>query len=460
MLMAEKQWKRRDILKRLAAGEMTVSEAAQALRLSSRQMRRIAAKFALKGVKALVHGNFGRAPPNKTTDATRARVLVLMAGKYAGFNDTHFTEKLAKYEGLKLARATVRRFARAAGLAAARPRRSRQYRSRREREAQAGMLLLWDGSRHDWLEGRGPLLCLMGAIDDATGELMPGAHFLEQESAAGYLRVLAALVAEKGIPQKLYMDRHGSLKRNDDYWTLDEQLEGKQEPTQVGKALEALGIEAIFALSPQAKGRVERLWGTLQDRLVSELRLAKVATVAEANAFLEKYRAEFNQGFAKPARDSRPAWRPVQRGFDVPEACSFRYEATVGNDNVVSLAGLKLQVPRPTTGRSYAKAHVQVHQLLNGTWRIKYQGQLIAELQLAGAGAELRARKRHRHSKVLTAFMEGVRKFEAPPSPRARQPAGSRVGRPKRPYNLWTKKEKQRAAKASAQRRAQRPASW
>ena len=193
---------------------------------------------------------------------------------------------------------------------------------------------------------------------------------------------------------------------------------------------------------------------------MSELRLAKVSTVAEANAFLEKYRAEFNEGFAKPARDSRSAWRPVQRGFDVLEACSFRYEATVGNDNVVSLAGLKLQIPRPTTGRSYAKAHVQVHQLLNGTWRIKYQGQRIAELQLAGTGVELRARKRHRHNKRLTAFTEGVRKFQAPPNPRARQTTGSRAARPKRPYNHWTKKEKQRAAKASALRRAQRPASW
>jgi transposase len=457
MLMAEKQWKRQDILKRLALGEMTVSQAAQVLQLSSRQMRRIAAKYALKGIKALVHGNTGRAPPNKTTDAMRVRVLELMAGKYAGFNDTHFTEKLVEKEGLKVARATVQRFARAAGLAAARPRRSRQYRSRREREAQAGMMLLWDGSRHEWLEGRGPTLCLMGAIDDATGELMPGAHFLEHESAAGYLRVLAEVVAEKGIPRKLYMDRHGSLKRNDDYWTLEEELDGKQQPTQVGMALEALDIEPIFALSPQAKGRVERLWGTLQDRLVSELRLAKVATVVDANAFLAKYRGEFNQRFAKTPRNNESAWRRPQRGFDILEACSFRYDATVGNDNVVSLPAIKLQIPRPSSGRSYAKARVQVHQLLNGTWRVKYQGKRIAEIHLAGAGAELRARKRRRHNKVFTAFQETVRTFEAPPTPPTRPPAKRTPPRKRLPYNFWPARAKLEAARASAKRRQARP---
>lgn len=454
--MAEKQWKRLDVLKRVARGEMTMTQAAQALRMSGRQMRRLAASFARKGVKALVHGNRGRAPANKTAEVTRERILELMAGKYAGFNDTHFTEKLEK-EGLKFARATVRRFARAAGLVAARPRRSRRYRSRREREAQAGMMLLWDGSRHDWLEGRGPMLCLMGAIDDATGELMPGAHFLEQECAAGYLRVLAGVVAEKGIPRKLYMDRHGSLKRNDDYWTLEEELDGKQQPTQVGLALEALDIEPIFALSPQAKGRVERLWGTLQDRLVSELRLAQVATVADANAFLEKYRLEFNQRFAIPARSSDSVWRRPQRGFDVLEACSFRYEATVGSDNVVSLPGIKLQIPRPSSGRSYAKARVQVHQLLNGIWRIKYQGERIAELQLAGAAAELRPRKRSRRNKAFTAFQEGVRTFDAPVGTRERPPVKRTPPRTRLPYNYWPRRAKLEAARASAKRRQARP---
>lgn len=459
MLMAEKQWKRLDVVKRVANGELTTGQAAKILKLSARQMRRLTARHQTVGDACVIHGNAGRSPPNRVSDALGARVLALLKGRYEGFNDTHFTEKLLE-EGISIGRSTVRRLARSAGVAAARPRRSKRYRSRREREAQAGMLLLWDGSRHDWLEGRGPMLCLMGAIDDATGELMPGAHFVEHESAAGYLSVLAEVVKAKGIPRKLYMDMHGSLKRNDEYWSLEEELAGEQRPTQVGMALKELEIEVIYALSPQAKGRVERLWGTLQDRLVSEFRLAGISTEAEANAALESYRPKFNTRFAKAARSSESAWRVAQKGFDADEVCSFRYQATVGNDNVVSIDALKLQIPRPASGRSYAKAKVDVRQLMSGGWRIIYQGQRIAELNLEGSGAKLRARRQHRRNKVTKAFQEAVRTFEAPRTARARPKAGSRAGPPPRPYNSWTSKEKITAAKRSRLKRAQRPKSW
>jgi transposase len=459
MLMAEKQWKRLDILERVAERELGLHEAAKILRLSGRQLRRLVVAHRLKGAECVVHGNKGRPPANRTPEGVREKVLGFLRGKYVGFNDTHFTEKLGR-EGVKMGRSTVQRLARKAGIKAAKPRRSKRYRSRREREAQAGAMLLWDGSRHNWLEGRGPILCLMGAIDDATGELMPGAHFVKQECAAGYLRVLAAVVRDKGIPQRLYMDKHGSLKRNDEYWTLAEELEGKQRPTQVGMALEELSIEPIFALSPQAKGRVERMWGTLQDRLVSEFRLAGASTLEEANTKLEAYRQEFNQRFARPARDETSAWRKVQLGCDVSEVCSLRYDATVGNDNVVTLAGLKLQIPRPSHGRSYAKAKVQVHQLLDGTWRIKYKGQRIAELFLEGEGQELRARVRHKRSKATKAFQEAVRTFEAPQRPCARPETGSRTGAPTKPFNHWSKKQKTEAAKRSKDLRKKRPESW
>ena len=224
--MSEGQWKRWDAVARLTVGKLTVGEAARVLGLSVRQVRRIRRRVAEGGRAGLQHGNRGRVPVNKL---------------------------------------------RAAGVGAVRGRRPPKHRRRRDRKAQAGLMLLWDGSRHDWLEGRGPWLCLVAAIDDATGELLPGAHFVEQECAAGYLRVLRDVVATHGVPWSIYMDQHGALKRNDDHWTLAEELRGAQDPTQVGQALQALGIEAIYALSPQAKGRVERLWGTLQDRLVSEL---------------------------------------------------------------------------------------------------------------------------------------------------------------------------------------------
>ncbi len=222
------------------------------------------------------------------------------------------------------------------------------------------------------------MLCLMGAIDDATGEVLPGAHFVDQECAAGYLRVLKAIAQETGLPWSAYMDRHGSLKRNDEHWTLAEELRGVQDPTQVGRALRALEIEVIFALSPQAKGRVERLWGTLQDRLVSELRLAGATTMEQANAVLEAFRPQHNGRFAISPADATPAWRPVRRGTDLARICSFSYEATVLPDNTVRLAGLVIDIPPGPRKRSYAGARIALHQFLDGSWRVYLGADLIA----------------------------------------------------------------------------------
>jgi len=398
--MAEWQWKRWDAVARLGAGKLTVREAATVLGLSMRQVRRVRGRLAAQGRQGLVHGNQGRSPGNKLDAETRERIVQLRREKYRDFNDQHFAEKLAReVPAIAVSVATVRRLLRRAGLGAVWQRRPRQHRRRRDRKAQAGLMVLWDGSRHDWLEGRGPWLCLVGAIDDATGEVLPGAHFVEQECAAAYLRVLQALAAECGLPWSLYMDQHGALKRNDDHWTLAEELRGKQDPTQVGLALEALGIECIYALSPQAKGRVERLWGTLQDRLVSELRLANVCTATDANAVLARYRPEHNHRFAVPAQDRTPAWRPVRSGLDVVRVCSFRYEATVLKDNTVRLGGtVVLDIPPGPRRRSYADARVEVRQLLDGSWRVYLAERLIATAPATTLG-ELRALRRRKHGR-------------------------------------------------------------
>lgn len=406
--MSERQWKRLDGLERARRGELTTGELAQVLGLSARQVRRLRRRFREEGRKALVHGNQGKTPANKQPDEVRANVLALARDKYKGFNDTHLTEKLVMTEGLHVSRATVQRWLRSDGILAARPRRPAKHRSRRERKAQEGLMMQWDGSRHDWLEGRGPILCLMGAVDDATSELLPGAHFVEQESAAGYLRVLKAIAEEKGLPWSVYQDRHGSLCRNDDHWTLEEELAGKQEPTQVGRALEALGIEPIFALSPQAKGRVERQWGTLQDRLTSELRAAKARTLKEANALLDRFRLEHNRRFAKAPSDPKPAWRTVRPGVDLERTCSLRYVATVANDNAVRLGGRVFDIPPGPTRRSYAKAKVEVCQLLDGSWRI-YLGDELLSTAPSEALRELRTLKRRKRPAASKAFRKALK---------------------------------------------------
>lgn len=407
--MSEKQWKRLDVSRRLEAGKLTITRAAKLLGLSVRQMQRVRKAVQERGAEGVVHGNAGRPADNRLSEAVRAKIAKLARKRYQGFNDQHLTEKLVEVEGIAVSRSSVRRILRCAGLPAVRRRRPPKHRRRRDRKPQAGLMILWDGSRHDWLEGRGPVLCLMGAIDDATGELLPGAHFVTQECAAGYLEVLQAVVLEKGLPHSVYMDRHGSLKRNDGYWTLEEELRGEQDPTHVGRALRAFDIEPIFALSAQAKGRVERLWETLQDRLTSELRLARARTCIEANEVLRLYLPDHNHRFSLAPKEMTPAWRPRRR-VDVRRVCSFYYEATVLNDNTARLGGVIIDIPPGPKGRTYAKTRVEVRQYLDGSWGVYHQDALIATAPTSTLD-ELRAldqRKRPAASKAFRRAIEQV----------------------------------------------------
>jgi transposase len=394
--MSEREWKRLDGVERVQGGLLSNGEAAAVLGISARQMRRVRERVGELGHNGVQHGNTGRAPVNRVGEQVRARVVELRLDKYTGFNDQHFTEKLAEVEGLVLSRATVRRMLRAAGISSKRQRRAPVHRRRRARRAQAGMMILWDGSQHPWLEERGPQLCLMGALDDATGELLEGAHFVVQECAAGYLGVLKAIAASKGLPWSAYMDHHSSLFRNDDHWSAQERERGVQTPTQVGQALAALGIVAIPARSPQAKGRVERLWRTLQDRLVAELRLAAARTLAQANTVLKRFIFDYNRRFARPAAIAEAAWRPLPEGLDLERVCSFGYQATVLNDNTVRLSGLVIDIAPGPQQRSYARARVEVRQLLDGSWRVYHHQQLIATAPSTAVG-ELRALKGRYH---------------------------------------------------------------
>jgi transposase len=378
MRMSHGQWRKVDVVERIERGELTVSEGAQVLGLSRRQVQRVRKKVRAQGAKGVVHGNTGRRPKHKTSDAIHDRVVELWREKYTGFNDQHFTEKVNEVEGLSVSRQTIRRWLRSAGIASVRKRRPPAHRRRRDRRPQAGQMILWDGSRHDWLEGRGPRLCLMGAIDDATGELLPGAHFVEQECSAGYLRVLRDIVDLKGVPLSAYMDRHGTLKRNDKNWTRAEQLAGRQDPTQVKRALDDLGVQVIYALSPQAKGRVERLWGTLQDRLVSELRLAQARTLGEANKVLAKYRIQHNARFAVPPEHANSAWRPCPKGLTADEICAFQYVRVVQNNNTIRIGSQVIDIRKHSARTTFANATVLVRHLLRGEYRVYYQGERIA----------------------------------------------------------------------------------
>src|SRR5712692_6952657 len=399
--VSQRELQRMHVVRLTIEGRESVGRGAKLLGISARQMKRLRRKMKEGGVEGLLHASRGKQPWNKTASEKIEKLIKLARGRYQGLNDTHFTEKLKDKEKITISRATVRDILRQAGIAAVRKRGVKRHYKRRERKAQEGALVLWDGSPHRWFGEEHGEWSLMAVIDDATGALLCGVFAL-QEDAQSYLICLRQMLLEKGIPLAIYMDRHGIFRRNDDHWTVEEQLAGEQTPTQVGQALRALGIEPIFALSPQAKGRVERLFNTLQDRLVQELRLAGITTPEHASTFVNgSFKADFNARFAKSARESQAAWRSLPKGVDVDRICSFRYEATVANDNAVRLGGMVLDIPAGPRRRGYAKARVEVRQLLDSRWRVYYKNELLLETMPPVVQAPIRTlRRKYRTSET------------------------------------------------------------
>jgi transposase len=385
------------VLARLVAGSVTTAEAALLLGLSVRSVWRLRASFLAAGPASLVHRNRGRAPANKLVPATVARIVTLARTTYAGCNDTHLAELLAEEERITVSRASIQRILRRAGIASPHRHRAPRYRRRRERRPAQGMLVQLDGSRHRWFGPAGGWSTLVGAIDDATGTVL-GATFREQEDAAGYLEVLAALLSRHGVPLAVYSDRHGIFWRSPrERPSIEDELAGHRQPTQVGRAFAELGVECIFANSPQAKGRIERLWGTFQDRLVSELRIAKITTRDQANAFLPRYLARHNRRFAIAPADPVPAWRPRPAASAVDAICCFKYSHVVAGDNTVRFAGLTVQLPRRSGWASWAHTRVEVRQLLDGAISVHAPGgRTLARSATPAASPTVRAQHRSR----------------------------------------------------------------
>ena len=394
MNLTPEEGRRLHVLTLLEGKRISISQAAEALGVSPRQVRRLRVRLRRDGPAALRHGNRGRRSGHRLPEPLRAQILTLARGRYAGLNDVHLTEKLTTVEGLVVSRATVQRVLRAVGHRSPRRRRPPRHRSRRPRRAQAGLLCQLDGSPFAWFGPTQPACTLLAAIDDATGAVL-AATFRAQEDAAGYLTLLYTLGQSVGLPVAVYTDSHGIFVRNDAHWTLAEQLQGFQEPTQVGRALQGLGIHHLVAESPQAKGRIERLWNTFQDRLVAELRLAGITPLAAGNAFLATtFLPAFNAQFAVPPAVAASAYRPVPRGWELARVCAFHYRRQVALDNTVRVEDVILQLAPGPQRRSYARAHADVVQCLDGSWRVYVGERLVGSTPAPPAPGQLRARKR------------------------------------------------------------------
>ena len=366
------------VLNEVEGGRLAVREAAGLMQVSARQARRLRAAYRREGAGGLAHGNRGRQPRNAVDAELAQRVVALAKERYRGVNQQHMTELLEEEEQIRLSRSTVRRVLLRAGIRSPQTRRAPQHRSRRERKPREGMLLQVDGSPHDWLEGRGPRMCMVGAIDDATSHV-PGAVFRRQEDIQGYFTVLRQVVKTKGVPLSLYHDKHTiflSPKKEVD--SIEGQLAGERPLTQVGRALRELGITSIPADSAEAKGRIERLWRTFQDRLTSELRLANACTMDEAQEVLQRFLPRYNRRFVVPAAETETAYRPVDPTLDLATILCLKHMRTVGRDNVVQVKGRRLQI-LPSQGRtSYARTRVEVHERMNGTLAVYHQGRRLS----------------------------------------------------------------------------------
>jgi transposase len=372
-----KEQKRLKVLNEVIAGHMTGQQAAAMLGLSLRHVRRLLAGYRQKGAPALAHGNRGRASPRQVPEVIRAQVITLAMTTYHDYNDQHFTEELGERHEIVLSRSTVRRIRRSAGLSSPRKRRAPKHRSRRPRYAQPGMLIQVDGSQHDWLEGRGPRLTLISAIDDATNEV-PYALFREQEDAAGYFLLMQHIGQSHGLPLAVYADRH-NIFQSPKKATIEEELAGKYPRSQFGRLLDELHIRLIPAYSPQAKGRIERLFNTFQDRLVKELRRAGATSIEEANQVLWNYLPRFNDRFQRAADKDVSAYRPWPETLDADRLFCFKYERVVTRDNVISFAGHQLQLPPGPAASTYAGHRVQIHQQMDNNLLVFYQNKHIAK---------------------------------------------------------------------------------
>ena len=396
MLLTMKEKTRIEAVQAVMDGRLMVSEAAHVLNLSERQLYRALAAAREEGLAGLVHGNCGRTPWNKSDEALWARILRLVRQRYTDVNDQHLCELLEREHAIRVHPEALRRRLRAAGIPPKRSRRQRKFRQRRERKAAAGMLLQVDASRHDWLQGRGPLLTLVGAKDDATGEVW--AQFCEAETCWAYLGLMRTICLSAGVPLALYSDRH-TIFHSPREPTIVEQLANQRPLTQFGRAMAELGVSLIKAYSPQAKGRIERQWGIFQDRLAIELRLAGARTLVGANRVLKGFLPGYNRRFTVPPREQAAVWRKSPPAQQLDRLLCLKESRVVGRDHTVSFDGLVLQLTSARKYFSLARQRVEVLQLRDGSVEIQHEHQTVTRF-LPSAIARL-IRKNARAQKRL-----------------------------------------------------------
>jgi transposase len=371
------------VVEKILDGRMTNREGAKALGLSIRQIIRLKNRLSEGGAQALAHRNRGRKPIHTLSDDVKQRVVELYTAKYHGSNNCHFAELLEEYESLRISPSSIRRILLAKGIKQTKQRRRSKAHQPRERKPQAGMLWQIDATPFAWLEDRAPAFTLHAAIDDATGTVV-GAVFRKTECREGYSLVMQQGIRKYGIPLGLYSDRHTIFRSPNEKLTIEQELAGETKPlSHFGKAMAELHIEHIKAITPQAKGRIERLWKTLQDRLVMELRLLGVKTLEEANAALPGLLQKHNRKFAVKPKMAESAYVKLDPSVDLNHVFTIRQYRQLGAGNTLSYNGKIYTFAKPCAFRFEAKPTVEVRETLSGEVFVWHKGQAIALMETA-----------------------------------------------------------------------------
>jgi transposase len=356
------------IIRKVMKREIRQVEAADLLNISNRQVRNLIGKVREKGSKGMAHGNRWRPSPKKMARAEEERIAGIIRDEYWDFGPTFAAEKLWEKQGIKVSDEKLRQIMIDAGIWRVRHRKGEVHQWR-ERKHFSGELVQMDGSHHDWLEGRGPELVLMGYIDDATNTVF--GHFYDYEGVEPAMDSLEGYIRFYGVPRALYLDKLSTYKTTRPA-DLDELLRGEEAQTQFERAGKELGINIIHADSPQAKGRIEREFGTLQDRLVKELRLAGVCTKDEANRFLVSYWPKHNRRFSRPALRPDDLHRPLPKGLNLRDIFCLKGSRTINNGYLVRWKGRLLVISNPSIAMKRRQTQVLEH--FDGSLVIRFNG--------------------------------------------------------------------------------------
>jgi len=366
--------KRLHVIQKVVERVIKQVEAAAILSLSSRQIRRIIKRIRLEGDKGIIHKSRGRPSNRRIPGKIRDKVIQLYRKQYQDFGPTLASEKLLERDGIRINDETLRMWLMESGDWK-KSRKTRGHRQWRERRHHDGEMVQMDGSHHDWFEGRGPWCVLMGYIDDATGEAF--GRFYPYEGTIPAMDSFRRYIKKNGLPMSVYLDKHTTYKSTAKP-TIQDELNNTQPLSEFERALKELGVEVIHANSPQAKGRIERLFGTLQDRLVKEMRLREIRTIAEANRFLEEYLPIYNSRFAVCPKGKDNLHRPVGRGVDLNGILCMKTERTLRNDFTVAHNNKFYQVED-----HISTPKVVVQDRLDGSIRITYKNRALRFMEIS-----------------------------------------------------------------------------